>query len=42
MKFNILPTFGFLSAIWAIAIAIVVLVIVSYLTQPNQALPAKI
>jgi SSS family solute:Na+ symporter len=29
---NVLPTFGFLSAVWAIAIAIVVLIIVSYLT----------
>lgn len=40
-QFEILPTFGFLSAIWAIAIAIVVLVIVSYLTQSNQALSTK-
>jgi SSS family solute:Na+ symporter len=33
--YKILPTFGFLSAIWAIAIAIIVLIIVSYLT-PNE------
>jgi len=35
-QFEILPTFGFLSAIWAIAIAIVVLVIVSYLTPQKS------
>ena len=33
---KILPTFGFLSAIWAIAIAIVVLVIGSYLSKSNN------
>ncbi len=33
--YKVLPTFGFLSAIWAIAIAIIVLIIVSYLT-PNE------
>jgi len=32
-QFNILPTFGFLSAIWAIVISIVVLVLGSYITQ---------
>jgi SSS family solute:Na+ symporter len=32
-QFNILPTLGVLSAIWAIAISIVVLVIISYLTK---------
>ena len=31
--FELLPTFGFLSAIWAIFIAIVVLVFVSYMTK---------
>ena len=35
-QFNILPTFGFLSAIWAIAIAIIVLIIGSYMTQPGS------
>jgi hypothetical protein len=35
-QFNILPTFGFLSAIWAIAIAIIVLIIGSYMTQPES------
>jgi SSS family solute:Na+ symporter len=35
-QYSFFPTFGFLSAIWAILIAIVVLIIVSYLT------PAKI
>jgi SSS family solute:Na+ symporter len=34
-QFNILPTFGFLSAIWAIAIAIIVLIMGSYITQPR-------
>jgi len=34
--YKILPTFGFLSAIWAIAIAIIVLVIVSYLTPKES------
>jgi SSS family solute:Na+ symporter len=32
-QFNILPTLGFLSAIWAIAISIVFLVFISYLTK---------
>ena len=32
-QFGFLPTFGLLSAIWAIAISIVVLVISSYLTK---------
>lgn len=40
-QFGILPTFGFLSAIWAIVIAIVVLIVVSYLTQSTKALKAK-
>jgi SSS family solute:Na+ symporter len=31
-EYSYLPTFGFLSAIWAIAIAIIVLVLVSHLT----------
>ena len=30
---TILPTYGFLSAIWAILIAIIVLIVVSYLTK---------
>lgn len=34
-QFNILPTFGLLSAIWAIGISIFVLVILSYLTKSN-------
>jgi SSS family solute:Na+ symporter len=33
LQFQVLPTYGFLAAIWAIAISIVVLVIVSYLTK---------
>ncbi len=32
-QYNLLPTFGLLSAIWAIIIAIVVLIVVSYLTK---------
>ena len=32
-QYNILPTFGLLSAIWAIIIAIIVLIVVSYLTK---------
>jgi SSS family solute:Na+ symporter len=35
-QYKILPTYGFLPAIWAIGIAIFVLIIVSYLTQKNQ------
>ena len=35
-QFNLLPTFGFLSAIWGILIAIIVLVIVSYITLPKR------
>jgi SSS family solute:Na+ symporter len=31
--YNVLPTFGFLSAFWAIAIAIIILIVVSYLTK---------
>jgi len=38
-QFNMLPTFGLLSAIWAIAISIVVLVIVSYLTKLHKSGP---
>lgn len=33
--FEVLPTFGFLSAIWAIAIAIIVLILGSYITRPD-------
>lgn len=38
-QYKILPAFGFLSAIWAILIAILVLVFVSYITktEPNNA-----
>lgn len=32
-QYTALPTFGFLSAIWAVLIAIIVLIIVSYLTK---------
>jgi SSS family solute:Na+ symporter len=32
-QYNLLPTFGLLSAIWAIIISIIVLIIVSYLTK---------
>jgi SSS family solute:Na+ symporter len=35
-QFNLLPSFGFLSAIWGILIAIVVLIIVSYLTSSKK------
>ena len=35
-QFNLLPTFGFLSAIWGILIAIIVLIIVSYITIPKK------
>jgi len=34
-QLKILPSYGFLSAIWGIIIAIVVLIIVSYLSKPN-------
>jgi SSS family solute:Na+ symporter len=34
--FKLLPTFGFLSAIWAILLSIIVLIIVSYLTKPIE------
>jgi SSS family solute:Na+ symporter len=34
--FELLPDFGFLSAIWAIAIAIIVLVLASYITQSKS------
>ncbi len=32
-EFNLIPTFGFLSAIWAILISIIVLVLVSYIKK---------
>jgi len=32
-QYNLLPTFGLLSAIWAIIIAIIILIVVSYLTK---------
>ena len=32
---TIIPTFGFLSAIWGILISVIILIIVSYLTQPK-------
>ena len=35
-QFNILPSYGFLSAIWAILISIIVLIIVSYIKKPNK------
>jgi SSS family solute:Na+ symporter len=35
-QFKLLPTFGFLSAIWGLLIAIIVLIIVSYLTLPKR------
>jgi SSS family solute:Na+ symporter len=34
--FGYLPTYGFLSAVWAILIAIIILIVVSYLTKPDQ------
>jgi len=38
-QYKLLPDFGFLSAIWAILIAILILVFVSYITktEPNDA-----
>jgi SSS family solute:Na+ symporter len=33
-QLNIIPTFGFLPSIWAIAIAFFILIIVSYITKP--------
>ena len=33
-QFKIFPSYGFLSAIWGILVAIIVLIIVSYLTKP--------
>jgi SSS family solute:Na+ symporter len=35
-QFNLIPSFGFLSAIWGILIAIIVLVIISYITPKNK------
>ena len=39
--FKLLPTLGFLSAIWAITVAIIVLIIVSYLTHSRLSIPIK-
>jgi SSS family solute:Na+ symporter len=35
-QFKLFPTYGFLSAIWGILIAIIVLIIVSYLTKAKK------
>ena len=35
-QFKILPSYGFLSAIWGIAIAIVVLIVISYISPPKK------
>ncbi|MBN2065777.1 MAG: sodium:solute symporter family protein [Candidatus Thermoplasmatota archaeon] len=35
-QFTDLPTFGFLSALWAIAIAVAVLILTSYITMPKH------
>jgi len=35
-QFNVLPSYGFLSAIWAIIISIIVLIIVSYIKKPKK------
>ena len=35
-QFKIFPTYGFLSAIWAILISIILLIIVSYFTKNNE------
>jgi len=35
-QFKLFPTHGFLSAIWGILIAIIVLIVVSYLTLPKK------
>ena len=36
IHFNIIPSYGFLSAIWAIFFAIIILIIVSYLTKTTN------
>jgi SSS family solute:Na+ symporter len=41
-QYNILPSFGFLSAIWALLIAIVVLVFVSFFTKQDSIHSTKI